>query len=73
MGHKDNGVDNFDCHWKRERWVWLDYLTPGAKPYGSYFEKIPQQGSLMSEERGIFPNMLHHYGLGSGLCLGHTT
>ena len=33
---------------------------------GSFSYWIPHKGSLMREECGIFPNMLHHYGLQSG-------
>ena len=66
MGHKDNRVDKF--------WLPLEKGVMGKvgqfsllwRSAVSYSYRIPQQSSLTCEERGIFHNTVHHYGLRSG-------
>ena len=59
------GSTTLDCHWKNGGWVGSGNLAfcSGTEP--TLFRNL-QKGSLTCEERGIFPNTVHHYGLRSG-------
>ena len=66
MGHKDNrGQRVYIATGKMGRWVSSGNLAFCSGTELTLFRNL-QKGSLTCEERDIFHNTVHHYGLHSG-------
>ena len=66
IGLKDNMVNEFRLPLEKGEVGRFGQFSLPWPSRNSYSYRILQQRSLKCEDRGIFPNTVHHYGLFSG-------